>query len=312
MQKVKDFTGFNINNNEARPSYKNGEPTNKLPPGIYSLKFNPMTADFWFEKQSFTYDNILDLPSPEYSQVVSEMRTFLDPETKQRFLDLGFVYKRSALLFGEPGTGKSIIVNRVAKDVVDQGGIVLWAEQLALVEIAFRVLNSTQPESLTLVVMEEFDSIAGQQETRLLSMLDGQTQKENVMYLATTNYIDKISKRLYRPGRFSSVIEVQAPIAEARQMFLENKLGKGFNDMFNWVKHTEGLTIDELKEVIQSVEILKYDFNTVLMRLAKTRGLDIQAESTKDYNKKASWTMNLLSTQGNDNESEVEQFAEEY
>lgn len=249
-----------------------GEETPVLPSGAYKINYDGKYNVLNFEPMTLTSDSIIDLPSPEYSRVVSEMKKFLEPTTRAQFQKLGFLYKRSCLLHGIPGGGKSIIVNRVAREAIKNGGVVLYTSDPNELQIAFKALEDIQPDTLCLVIFEELDAVieeCGQKP--LLLLLDGQTQKQNVMYLATTNYLNRIPKRIYRPGRFSSVIEVGTPNAEARQVFLETKLGKDFKPMKQWVKDTEGCTVDELKEVIQAVQCFGYDLHETIERIGQTR-----------------------------------------
>ena len=270
----KDFNGFSIDGSTYRPNIRyTGEQKEVLPAGMYIPKFNRNTGDFWLEKMEVTSDNILDLPSPEYTRVTKEIQQFLRPETKAKFLEMGYMYKRSALLHGAPGGGKTVVANRVIRDVVQQGGVVLWGScELELIQHTFKILNNTQPDDMTMVVFEEFDSIVKSYESELLTLLDGQVQKNNVIYLATTNYLDKIPKRIYRPGRFSSVIEVKFPIPEARAAYFKHKLGE-VKELATLVAKTDGLSIDELKEIVQSVYILGYNIDTEITRLLDTRGV---------------------------------------
>lgn len=267
--KYKDFT---FDSGRFIPN-TSGKAVKKLKPGSYSLHFEPQRGLFWFEKMKIATDNILDLPSPEYEQVIREMNFFIKPEVRQQFNDMGFIYKRSALLHGLPGTGKTVISNRVARDIIKVGGIVLWVTNPNLLAMAFDVLNDIQPDTLTCAILEEFDTMAQKSayESMLLTMLDGQVQKENVVYLATTNYLEKIPKRMYRPGRFSSVIKVNFPNVQARQLYLSTKLGNDFPDLQMWVERTSGLSVDEMKEMVQAVYILKNSFEDVLTRLHETR-----------------------------------------
>lgn len=273
MSNKKDFNSFSVEGSEYRANTRySGEQHDKLPAGMYIPKHNPMTGDYWLEKMEITTDNILDLPSPEYSRITKEIQEFLRPETKAKFLQKGYLYKRSVLMFGQQGTGKTIIANRVVKDVVDNGGVVLWGSgHVGLIKHAFKILNNTQPDDLTMVVFEEFDNLVNQYESELLTLLDGQVQKNNVIYLATTNYLDKIPKRIYRPGRFSSVIEVKFPIREARSIYFATKLGMtaGHDEL---VAKTAGLSIDELKEIVQACYIFDYPLDGEIRRLFETRG----------------------------------------
>jgi Cdc6-like AAA superfamily ATPase len=56
---------------------------------------------------------------------------------KVKFKDLGFLYKRSALLEGLPGTGKSVIVNRVMQNVVNNNGVCLFIEDPRYISLAY-------------------------------------------------------------------------------------------------------------------------------------------------------------------------------
>lgn len=245
----------------------------KLLPGAYFVKYNPQQGKLWFEEFRPTCDNIIDLPSLEYTRIVNQMKYFLMPETKSKFEDKGFLYKRSALLHGLPGTGKSIIINRVMREVINHKGVVLFVEDPRTLKMAFNILDDLQKELTTLVVFEEIDGIIQQYgESTLLSILDGEIQKENVMYLAATNYLDRIPTRLLRPGRFSSVIEVGYPSAEARRVYFEHKMGADFAELQSWVNATSGLSVDELKEVVQSVYIFNDNLQETVSRIKKIKG----------------------------------------
>lgn len=275
------YHDFTISEGKYFPNSK-GNTVKKLKPGSYSTHYDTMKQLFWFEKIKITNDEILDLPSQEYNQVVREMELFLQKDTEILFEKLGYIYKRSTLLFGNPGTGKTILVNRIAKEVIKNNGIVLWVTNPATLVLAFDVLKDIQPNTLTCVIFEEFDSLIQHgQESMLLTLLDGQIQKRNVIYLATTNYIEKIPSRLRRPGRFSSVIEVGFPSKDARKVYLIHKLGEDFKDLNTWVEKTENLSIDELKEMIQSVHILKNDFDYTLNRILSNKDIEEEPIETK-------------------------------
>lgn len=254
------------------------DPVHSLPPGVYEVSIHESMAGTFtvFDPVKNTSDELVDLPSKEYSRVMQETKTFLKPETKARFKDLGFLYKRSTILHGLPGTGKTCLVSRVSREVVSMGGVVLLPYKVGCISAAFSVLKDLQPDCLTVVILEEFDDIvAGSGESKLLDLLDGHSQKENVMFLATTNYIDRIPARIMRPGRFASVIEVDFPTSEARLSYLNAKLRDVLptKTISKWVELSAGLSIDELKECIQSVILLGNTIEHVIERISKTRSI---------------------------------------
>lgn len=226
-----------------------------LKPGMYSAEFSGgMQPVLLFKKITNTHDGIIDLKDTAYSAVVDEIETFLNPATKAKFAEHNFVYKRSTLLHGKPGTGKTVLVNRLANLVKEKGGITLFNVRPNILTAVYEALNATQPETLTLVIFEELDTLCEHYESDLLNLLDGEIQKRNVIYVATTNFLDLIPGRIRRPGRFSSVVEVGMPSADARAQYLVHRTqgALGNEVLTQWVKDTEGFSIDELSETVKS------------------------------------------------------------
>ena len=244
------YTGFNYQNGTYIAAGKPPKNVPRLVPGAYELQYNDKIG-LLINLISTNSDSLIDLPSPEYTQVVGEISQFLKPETKTRFKEMGFLYKRSMLLEGPPGTGKTCIVNRVAQKVIDAGGIVIFNPDPRLLEMAYEQLNDIQPNTMTLVIFEELDQLLRKHEGSLLSVLDGEIQKDNVVYVATTNFINEIPGRVLRPGRFSSVIKVGFPTTEAREAYLKAK-NVGAKDVKTILKSTENFSIDELTEVVRA------------------------------------------------------------
>lgn len=251
----------------------------KLEAGTYTLLYDPYKGTFAFEEINFKNDSILPLPSPEFEKVINQMSLFMSQNVKDKFKEFGYLYKRGILLHGNPGTGKTIITTRITeKAVKDYNAICLFVENIAALKKAYEFLNQSQPDQLLVIVFEEFDRLAEDSEEDLLLLLDGQIQRDSVIFLATTNHLNKIPPRLYRPGRMSSVIEVNYPTDKVRQAYFETKLGKNFKYLSEWVEKTEGLSVDELKEIVQAVYILNEDLEETIERLLTTR-------SDKDYEK---------------------------
>jgi hypothetical protein len=283
MEAKKTFKVYVQYGNEFSPAKNEVLTVTSLEPGAYKFDVNFETQARTFTKFAPKCDNIIDLPSPEYSRVVKEMEAFLTPQVRQNFEKYGFLYKRSAMLEGKPGTGKSVIVNRVMQTVINKGGICLFIEDPRIISMAYEVLEDLNPNNTVLTVLEEIDGmIKAYGDQALLSVLDGEIQKANVMYLATTNYIDKIPARILRPGRFSSIITVNYPNQEARQVYFETKLGKEERLVKTLVMRTEGLSVDELKEVVQSCYIFGYSVDETVERIKNTRS-ESEKEEAEGY-----------------------------
>lgn len=271
-----------IESNESFIPYKADGTYKELPSGAYSPWINLDTGQVFFDRIKLQSDDIVDLPSKEYEYVVGQMQHFLKEGTKAKFKENGFVYKRSVLMHGKPGTGKTCIVSRVVKEALKNNAVVLFNPNPGQMPQFFQALEETAPDKLTLVVFEEIDEHVGssRNESEFLSILDGEIQKNNVIYLATTNYIDQIPLRFQRPGRFSSIVEVGFPSTHAREVYLRTKKVDPAQ-VSSWAAKTEGFSIDELKETVLAVKCLDESLETVVKRVKDLKEQGLQSESKK-------------------------------
>lgn len=255
----------------------------ELDVGAYRLSWDGNRGVLLYLPFQMNYDKIIDLPSKEFDTVVSEINQFLKPETKQSYLDHGFLYKRSIFMHGLPGTGKTCIVNRVCEAVQKVGGIIIFNENTGLTEVALQELQETMPDTLVLVIFEEFDDLLNSKrhESNLLKMLDGQIQKNNAIYLATTNFLEKIPKRVLRPGRFSRLIQVNFPSLEARTKYI-NLVSKNKTIVAELAEKTEGFSIDELKEAVLSISCLGYSIDETVKRIQDTKDITEKLKNNVD------------------------------
>lgn len=251
-------------------------PVGRLESGVYDIFYDESCDTTHFIYQHTNSDKIVDLPGTAFDRVVSEISQFLLPATKALFADYGFLYKRSFLLHGKPGGGKTCIVNRVMQKTMDVDGLVLMVRDPRVLEKAFAVLSDLEPGRLVLVVIEEIDSLMKNFEKTLLLLLDGEVQMNNVIYLATTNHLDALPERLLRPGRFSSIVEVGWPTLEARIAYLSTKF-KNEATVAEWAAVTDGLSIDEIKEVVLATMCIGHDRADVIAKIAHLK------KATSDY-----------------------------
>jgi len=265
-----DFTSWNKENDSYQGNTARTELPH-LPPGAYTLRWDQHRGLF-FDKINMHYDQLIDLPSDEYDYVMKRINTFLSADTQQAFEDYGFLYKWNCLLHGVFGTGKTCIVARVSEKIIQKGGVVLFNPDPRLIGQAFKMIDDVQPNRTTMVIFEEFEGVLDKFENHMLSLLDGEIQKNNVVYMATTNYIEQIPARLKRPGRFATILEVKFPNADARKQYLTMKLKpQDQEEIPAWVRATAGLSIDELKETVLSVKCFKNTLEETVQRILDTR-----------------------------------------
>ena len=273
------------------------ERVDKLAPGVYTIK-RDANGQIYFNNMQVTSDTLIDLPSFISKQIIEEVNNFWSEEVRKRFDRRGMTYKRGILLHGTHGTGKSSIIIKLMQEEVERGGIVFFCPTPTILSAGAKIVREIQGDVRMLVVFEEFEKILYQDESNFLSLLDGELQIDNVVYIATTNYISEIPPRIKdRPSRFATVVEVPLPDAETRRLFIEAKTFPDENvNIEAWVEATEGMTIDHIKDLIISVfcigvsleEAAERAKNMINSRTALDELEDLDPYSQPSNNKKMS------------------------
>ena len=274
---MSDYSTFLKIGHEYQP-IPTAQTVDQLPPGIYTVKFDPRSEQLSFAESKTTHDQLVDLPGTSYDLVMKDLEYFFTKEFEDRFKEVGLLHKMNILLHGVPGGGKTCIVNRVAYRMIQEKGVVLFNPPPQALREAFRVLDKFQPETRVLVIFEELDQLVEiHGESPFLHVLDGEVQKANAMFIATTNYINKIPKRVRRPGRFPVRMEVGLPSFEARKHYCELKL-KNTTLATQIAELTEGFNIDQLKDVIRAHFCMKRPLESSIIDLRKE--FNIQDETS--------------------------------
>ena len=157
----------------------------------------------------------------------------------ENFQKLGVKPPKGILLYGIPGTGKTLLAKAVASEseanfISIKGPELLskWVgESEKGVREVFRKAKQTAP---TVIFFDEIDSIASTRSgddgdsgvtkrvvNQLLTEMDGLEELEDVAIIAATNRPDIIDPGLMRPGRFDRHIKVDTPSEEARLAIFE-------------------------------------------------------------------------------------------
>lgn len=264
VEVASDSSGNNLNENAqmwavAGDNFFPCEKTTEtLPPGQYLAKYCD-TRGFYFSKKDVNLDSLIELPDNNSEKVIASIETFWSRE--QNFRELGFLWKRGIMLHGPPGSGKTSTVQQLSKKVVERGGIALYCTYPRHDAEGLRILRKIEPDRPVVVILEDIDAIIQQYgEADLLAMLDGELQVDNVVFVATTNYPERLDKRfINRPSRFDEVVYIGMPNEACRKVYLAAKNPRLANDedeMDIWLSKTDKYSIAHLKELIVSVECL--------------------------------------------------------
>ncbi|GAA2497948.1 ATP-dependent zinc metalloprotease FtsH [Terrabacter carboxydivorans] len=213
----------------------------------------------------------------EAIEELQEIKEFLQEPAK--FLAVGAKIPKGVLLYGQPGTGKTLL----ARAVAGEAGVPFYSISGSdFVEMfvgvgASRVrdlFEQAKANAPAIVFVDEIDAVGrhrgagmggGHDEreqtlNQLLVEMDGFDVKTNVILIAATNRPDILDPALLRPGRFDRQIAVDAPDMIGRHRILEvHAQGKPVTadvDLLAVARRTPGFTGADLANVLNEAALL--------------------------------------------------------
>ncbi|MEK6948608.1 MAG: AAA family ATPase [Nanoarchaeota archaeon] len=189
------------------------------------------------EKPKVSWDNIGGL-----SAQANEIREVVELPLKkpELFKKVGITPPKGILLYGAPGTGKTLLAKAVASST-DSTFIQIVASELVqkfigegakMVKEIFELARKRAP---SIVFIDELDALAakriemgtsGEREVnrtfmQLLAEIDGFHPLDNVKIVGATNRRDILDPAITRPGRLDRLIHVPLPKKEGRLEILK-------------------------------------------------------------------------------------------
>ncbi|MBP3192327.1 ATP-dependent zinc metalloprotease FtsH [Natronogracilivirgula saccharolytica] len=222
-----------------------------------------------------TFDDVAggDEAKRELQEIVSYLK---DPG---KFEKLGVKVPKGVLLYGAPGTGKTLM----ARAVAGEAGVPFYSitgsdfmEMLVGVgaKRVREMFKNAKEAAPAIIFIDELDSIGrrrgaglggGHDEreqtlNQLLSEMDGFEPNESVIIMAATNRPDILDKALLRPGRFNRRVEVGLPSQEDRvkilQIHARNKPMADDVDFENVSRGTPGFSGADLENLLNEAAML--------------------------------------------------------
>ena len=226
------------------------------------------------EQTNITFKDVAGLDE-EKNELIEIVNFLKEPK---KFHEMGAKIPRGILLYGKPGTGKTLIAKAIAGEAkvpfISMSGSEFIEMFAGLGASRVRKLfEKAKKVSPCIVFIDEIDAIGARRTggsgaesennqtlNQLLVEMDGFNTDETVIVLAATNRPEMLDKALLRPGRFDRQITIAVPDARGREEILkihsENKpLGEDIN-LKDIAANTAGFTGAELANVLNEAAII--------------------------------------------------------
>ena len=199
-----------------------------------STKLNILAESSLDKKPRVTYEEVGGL-----TVQIKRLREIVELPLRQPeiFARLGIEPHNGILMYGSPGCGKTLIAKALASEseanffIINGPEIVnkYYGETEARLRDIFKEARDASP---SIVFIDEIDAIAPKREeafgdvekrvvAQLLSLMDGMSERGNVIVLGATNRPESLDPALRRPGRFDREIEVGVPNVGGRLEILQ-------------------------------------------------------------------------------------------
>ncbi|SHH67206.1 ATP-dependent metallopeptidase FtsH/Yme1/Tma family protein [Clostridium grantii] len=225
------------------------------------------------EEMTLNFESVAG--NEEAKESVMDVVDFL--KNPEKYSSYGAKMPRGVILYGEPGTGKTLL----AKAVAGEANVPFYAVsgsdfiQVYVGVGASRIrqlFKKAKSHGKAVIFIDEIDAIgkkrsgnaSGGSDERdqtlnaLLTEMSGFAEKEGIVVMAATNRLDMLDDALLRPGRFDRHIEVSLPDVQAREKILNLHMKNKPFDKINindWAKKTSYFSGAKLEHLVNEAAI---------------------------------------------------------
>jgi transitional endoplasmic reticulum ATPase len=218
--------------------------------------------------------------------------------------------KRGILLEGPYGTGKTLTAASTATLCAKNGWTFIYLKDVRRLAYAYKFAAQYQP---AVIFAEDIDQIingnnSDEDINHIQNAMDGiDTKGIEVITVLTTNYLEKITRAMLRPGRLDTVVSVRPPDMEAAirlvKMYARDLLDPNYSlEDSNVGNLLAGQIPAIIREVVERSKLAALRRNSQDLKLTPD-DIEVIAKSMNAH-------MSLLKTPEPDNRSDLEKSAQ--
>lgn len=277
------------------------------------------------KKSDINFNDIIGVE--EYREEIQEIVEYL--KTPKKYENAGAKIPKGILLYGEPGTGKTMLAKALANEsnvnFIYKSGSEFEGKYLGSGSNKIRELfKDARKHVPTIIFIDEIDSIGGKRDNpyvvksndalnQLLSEMDGFNKDDNIIVVGATNRLNILDNALLRPGRFDKVVSIPAPSEKSRKKIFQHYLKKIIVEtkdinLDTILEKTRGFTGADIKNLVNIAALAavnsnksavdKEDFEVAIDRVLlgniKSNESDQEYKLRAAYNEAGTATVALL------------------
>jgi ATP-dependent 26S proteasome regulatory subunit len=236
-----------------------------LPAGAYTISSNMMGVQA--TKVALKEEELITFNNSPAKGIIEEINMFWG--MKEEYTKIDVPYRRGILMYGPPGTGKSGIVRLISDQVIANNGLAIIIQSISDFELWLPILNDKEKDRNVVAILEDMEQIIKYYEQDFLQILDGiNNYRPGLVFLGTTNNLDEINSRCYRPSRFDLLMEIKKPNDDTRIEYIQ-ALCKRYDQAFrsDIVEASKDMSFAHVKEMLVSSLLYKRPLEELRERL---------------------------------------------
>jgi len=227
-----------------------------LDPGLYNISYLGHPEYRVTLQNSTNYESAKIYNFAEKNKIDESIKAFTTLKVRQKLKELSFAHKLGVLLYGKEGGGKTSIVNYYCNQLITSNDAIVFrinCEPCYLSKVTDFILKVRGiQDNLFIVVMDEMEELAKENEGQVKTFMDGAESLDNTIFFGMTNYIDKIPSSIKnRPSRFKYCIEIEGIQSEKEiKTILDKMIGDIYEDevIMKFSTDLKGNTLDQIKQ----------------------------------------------------------------